>query len=140
MIWLWVLIFLLLAGAVVGTVLGRRYLQAIRLKRMCDNEYNTAVALWNFARIVKGHIDELNRGRAEVIDFTKIKIPHGAGYKISLELSGFGFRVYAIPDRYNRTGKLSLFVDRSLTVRALDRVGEQATADDPEYTGDMSAA
>jgi hypothetical protein len=115
---------------------ARRELERRRLKRMSDNAYNTALTLWNFARVIKDQLDEVGRGRAEVIDFTNISVPAGTGYNVCLELAGYGFRLHAVPERYDRTGRISLYVDNALTVRAWDRGGENATAEDPEYTGD----
>jgi hypothetical protein len=103
---------------------------------MSDNAYNTALTLWNFARVIKDQLDEVGRGRAEVIDFTNISVPAGTGYNVCLELAGYGFRLHAVPERYDRTGRISLYVDNALTVRAWDRGGENATAEDPEYTGE----
>src|SRR5215813_8299334 len=115
---------------------GRRELERRRRKRMSDNAYNTALTLWNFARVVKDHLDEISRGRAEVIDFTNISVPTGTGYNVCLELAGYGFRIHAVPEKYDRTGRVSLYVDNALTVRAWDRGGENASAEDPEYTGE----
>ncbi|HKF54658.1 MAG TPA: hypothetical protein VKJ45_04410 [Blastocatellia bacterium] len=115
---------------------ARRELDRRRSKRMSDNAYNTALTLWNFARVIKDQLDEVGRGRAEVIDFTNISVPAGTGYNVCLELAGYGFRLHAVPERYDRTGRISLYVDNALTVRAWDRGGENATAEDPEYTGE----
>jgi hypothetical protein len=109
----------------------------IRLRqRMNQNEYDVAVTIWDYARLVKRQIDEAVREGTGVLDFTKMSVPHSKGYFVSLELMGSNFRVYATPDRYAKTGKLSFFADNTLAVRAADRAGEQATSDDPEYTGD----
>ena len=116
--------------------LGRRELERRRRKRMSDNAYNTALTLWNFARVVKDHLDEISRGRSEVIDFTNISVPTGTGYNVCLELAGYGFRIHAVPEKYDRTGRVSLYVDNALTVRAWDHRGRNASAQDPEYTGD----
>src|SRR5215469_8721505 len=115
---------------------ARRELDRRRSKRMSDNAYNTALTLWNFARVIKDQLDEVGRGGAEVIDFTKISVPAGTGYNVCLELAGYGFRIHAVPERYDRTGRISLYVDNALTVRAWDRGGENASAEDPEYTGE----
>src|SRR5215469_8139851 len=115
---------------------GRRELERRRCKRMSDNAYNTALTLWNFARVVKDHLDEISRGRADVIDFTNISVPAGTGYNVCLELAGYGFRIHAVPEKYDRTGRVSLYVDNALTVRARDHCGQNATAQDPEYTGE----
>jgi len=115
---------------------ARSALERRRAKRMSDNAYNTALTLWNFARVIKDQLDDVGRGRAEVIDFTNISVPAGTGYNVCLELAGYGFRLHAVPERYDRTGRISLYVDDALTVRAWDRGGENATAEDPEYTGE----
>src|SRR5262249_29025273 len=106
------------------------------MKKMSDNAYNTALTVWNFARLIKDQIDNVSRGRAEVIDFTNISVPAGTGYNVCLELAGYGFRIHAVPERYDRTGRISLYVDNALTVRAGDRGGENASAEDHEYTGE----
>src|SRR5262249_24222137 len=106
------------------------------MKKMSDNAYNTALTVWNFARLIKDQIDNVSRGRAEVIDFTNISVPTGTGYNVCLELAGYGFRIHAVPEKYDRTGRVSLYVDNALTVRAWDHCGRNASAEDPEYTGD----
>jgi hypothetical protein len=118
-----------------GFYLYRR-IQESRERRIYRNEYRTAVTIWDFARTVKAHTDEMIRAQTAVLDFTKIMIPHGVGYRISLELSGLHFRVYGVPDRYNKTGRLSFYADDSLTVRASDHNGDVGSPGDPEYTGD----
>src|SRR5215470_11013098 len=105
-------------------------------RRMEENGYNAAVTLWNYARKVKAQIDYATRAGAGVLDFSKIAVPHSKGYKISFELIGAYFRVYAVPYEYYKTGKLSFFTDNTLTVRASDHAGQQATAQDLEYKGD----
>jgi hypothetical protein len=107
-----------------------------RRQRISENEYAVAVAVWEYGRLVKGEIEDAIRKGAGVIDFARIAIPHSHGYRVSLELTASYFRVYATPDRYARTGRLSFVTDDSLTVRAADREGEPATPDDPEYKGD----
>ncbi len=109
----------------------------IRLQRqMSENEYNAAVALWDFARVVKQQIDGSLRHGSGVLDFTKLSVPHSKGYETSLELIGAYFRIYAVPTRYNRTGRLSFLTDNTLSVRASDRAGQRATSEDGEYQGD----
>jgi hypothetical protein len=120
------------AAAALALHLYKRALER-RNERMRQNEYRTAETLWHFARSIKAHTDEMiNRG-VQVLDFSKILVPSGIGYKISLELSGPRFRIYAVPERYNRTGCLSFYVDNTLTVRASDRAGAPAAESDPEY-------
>ncbi|MCI0487504.1 MAG: hypothetical protein L0229_12995 [Blastocatellia bacterium] len=131
-------IALVIIALVFVTALGlhayKRMMES-REARMTENEYNTAVTLWNYARLVKSQIDEAARQGTGVIDFYKITVPHSSGYKMSLELISHSFRIYAIPDRYNRTGRLSFYTDSTITVRASDRSGGRATANDQEYAG-----
>jgi hypothetical protein len=136
------IIIVLLAIIFLGALgwFGTKELERRRKKRMSDNAYNTALTLWNFARVIKDHLDEISRGRAEVIDFKNISVPAGTGYNVSLELVAHGFRLHAVPERYDRTGRLSLYIDNALTVRAWDRGGKNATAEDPEYTGEDTIA
>jgi hypothetical protein len=130
-----ILVVLAIVVVVVLGMLIQRETAHRREMRIRDNEYNTAVTLWNFALVIKGLIDEMARAGLEVLDFKDIVIPHGSGYRLSLELSGYGFIVYAVPHRYDKTGRLSFYVDRTLTVRASDHAGEIAEASDPEYAG-----
>jgi hypothetical protein len=117
-----------------GLHLYKRFLQR-REARMAENEYNAAVALWSFARIVRSHIEDALRQGSGVLDFTKIMVPHCQGYRISLELAGHNLQVKGLPERHNRTARLSFYIDNSLVLRAADRLGEPATEHDPEYTG-----
>lgn len=135
------IVLIILAIIFVG-VLGVHSYKQYKIRQqvqMNDNEYNCAVTLWEFARVVKGQIDGAIREGTAVLDFTKISVPHSAGYEISLELIGAYFRIYAVPSRYNRTGKLSFLTDNTLSVRASDRAGAQATSEDGEYKGDAEA-
>src|SRR3984893_6735764 len=87
-------------------------------RRQRENEYNTAVLLWTYAREVRAQIDQATRRGAGVLDFTNLSVPHSQGYQVSIELSGPKFRIHAAPIRHGRSGKLSFFTDNSLTVRA----------------------
>ena len=132
------IVLVILAIVFVG-VLGLRGYKHFKIRQqrqISKNEYNAAVTLWEFARVVKGEVDVAIRQGAGVLDFTKITVPHSKGYEISLELIGAYFRVYAVPSRYNRTGKLSFLTDNTLSVRAADRAGQQASSEDGEYKGD----
>jgi hypothetical protein len=132
------IVLVILAIVFVG-VLGVRAYKQYKIRQqhqISENEYNAAVTLWEFARVVKVEVDGAIRQGAGVLDFTKITVPHSKGYKISLELIGAYFRIYAVPARYNRTGKLSFLTDNTLSVRASDRAGQQATSEDGEYKGD----
>jgi hypothetical protein len=134
------IILVVISALFVGALGLHAYKQyKLRLQqRIGENEYAVAVTIWEYARLVKAEIDEAIRQGAGVLDFAKITIPHSQGYKVALELVGSHFRIYATPDRYARTGKLSFVADNTLMVRAADRSGERAAADDPEYKGDSS--
>jgi hypothetical protein len=131
------IVLVILAAAFVGVLGAHGYKQykSRQQRQISDNEYNVAVTVWEFACTVKEQIDGAIRQDTGVLDFTKITVPHSPGYVISLELIGAYFRVYAVPSRYNRTGKLSFLTDNTLSVRASDRAGQQATSDDGEYKG-----
>ncbi|MEK6302541.1 MAG: hypothetical protein AABO41_17660 [Acidobacteriota bacterium] len=135
-----VIILIILAGVFVCSLglHGYKQLQIRRGKRMSQNEYNTAVTLWEYARLVREQIDGAVHQGKGVLDFTTITVPHSQGYRVSLELIGTYFRVYAVPNKYNRTGKLSFVTDTTLDVRAADRAGNPASADDPEYQGEAA--
>jgi len=132
------IVLVILAAIFVGVLVVHGYKQfKIRQQnQMSENEYHTAVTVWEFARLVKERIDAATRQGAGVLDFTQITVPHSQGYEISLELIGAYFRIYAVPSRYNRTGRLSFLTDNTLSVRASDRAGQQATSEDGEYKGD----
>jgi hypothetical protein len=120
------------------TALGlyaHKRVREMREKRMGENEYNAAVTIWEYARLVRGEIEQAVRQRAGALDFTRVAVPHSHGYRISIELAGPSFKVNAVPDRHARTGRLSFFTDNSLTIRAADHNGESATDQDPEYEG-----
>jgi len=133
-----VIVLLILATVFVGVLAAHTYRQfKIRQQsQMSENEYAAAVALWEFGKFVKVEIESASRRGGGVLDFTNITVPHTRGYQISLELVGVYFRLYAVPTKYNRTGKLSFLTDNTLSVRASDRIGQQATSEDAEYKGD----
>jgi len=133
-----VIILIILAGVFVCALglHGYKQLQIRRARRMSKNEYNTAVTLWEYARLVREQIDTAVHQRKGVLDFATITVPHSPGYRVSLELIGSYFRVYAVPNKYNRTGRLSFVTDTTLSVRAADRSGNPACADDSEYEGE----
>ena len=136
-------IVLLILASIFVSALGLhayKHLRQVRHNRMVENEYNVAVTLWNYGRLVKSQLEETVRRSSGVIDFYKITVPHSPGYRVVLELSGYRFRVFATPERYHRTGRLSFYTDNEVTVRASDRAGEPATGDDPEYEGEPTAA
>ena len=131
-------IILIILAAVFLIALGlhvyKRVL-AMREARMAENEYNAAVALWSFARVVKSNIEDALRQGSGVLDFKKIMVPHCQGYHIRLELAGYNLRVCGEPVKHNRSARLSFFIDNSLVLRAADHMGAPATDQDPEYTG-----
>lgn len=135
-------IILIILAAVFLGVLGLHSYKQFKIRqqrRIDENEYDVAVTLWEFARELKAHLDTAIRKSDGVLDFTAITVPHSQGYNISLELIGVYFRVYAVPSRYNKTGRLSFLTDNTLSVRASDRAGRQATSEDGEYKGDSGA-
>jgi hypothetical protein len=132
------IVLVMIVAAVFVGVLGVHFYKQFRLRQqhqMSENEYNAAVTLWEFGRVVKDRVDGTVREGTGVLDFTSITVPHSQGYEISLELIGAYFRIYAVPSRYNRTGRLSFLIDNTLSVRASDRGGQQATSEDGEYKG-----
>ena len=134
-----VIVLIILAATFLG-VLGAHAYKQFKVReqqRINTNEYKVAVTIWEYARLVKQQVDGATRLGTGVLDFSKMTVPHSEGYRISLELIGGYFRIYAVPSRYNRTGKLSFLTDNTLSVRASDRAGHQSTSEDPEYKGDQ---
>jgi hypothetical protein len=133
-----IVLVMILAAVFVGVlgVHGYRQYKVRQQHQISENEYTAAVTLWEFGRAVKDRIDGTLRQGTGVLDFTDITVPHSHGYKISMELIGAFFRIYAVPSRYKRTGRLSFLIDNTLSVRAADRAGQQATSEDREYKGD----
>jgi hypothetical protein len=129
------ILFALMAAAAASIYAWKRFARE-RKKRLREREYAAAVAIWRFARDVKDEIAEMVRRRIDVLDFRKITVPHSQGYRVLIEFIGFNFRIHALPD-YARGGRLSFFIDDSLTLRAADHKGERANEQDEEYTGDF---
>src|SRR5437868_14692060 len=75
-------ILIILAAAVLILVgwYGFRFYQERLEQRMCENEYDTAVVLWEFAKRIKGEIDQAMRGSKGILDFTNITVPSSDGY------------------------------------------------------------
>lgn len=130
-----ILIILAAAVLILAGWYGFRYYQEQIERRMSENEYNTAVTLWEFAKQIKSEIDQVMRAGNDVLNFSNITIPSSAGYRLTLELMGTYFRVHAVPMRYARTGRLSFVADTTLTVRAADHQGQSAAIEDEEYQG-----
>jgi len=120
--------------AALGFQAYRRILD-LREKRMADNEYNTAVTLWKYSTVLRTELDQALRKSQGVLNYSKITVPHSPGYRVTLELEGYSFRVSGTPERYNRSGRLSFYVDNTLTVRSGDHKGEFASGEDQEYAG-----
>jgi hypothetical protein len=135
------IILVILAAVFVGALAMHGYKQyKIRLrKRISQNEYGVAVTIWEYACKVKENINIAMRKGNGVLDYSLIAIPKSDGYHLSLELIGTYFRVHAVPDKYNKTGRLSFLTDNTLTVRAADHLGKQASTEDPEYDGEVAA-
>jgi len=129
----WLLVVLIAAGVAAGAVFAIRFLKDRRARQIDSNEHDTAVALWEFSRTIKARMAEIKSGKAAVLDFATISMPRGPGYKLSLELTFAGFSIWAVPRRYGKTGKLSFYVGNTVSVRALDRGGDRAEPEDPEY-------
>lgn len=121
-------------AAALGFHAYKRVLQ-MREKRMTENEYNTAVTLWKYSTVLRAELDQAISKSRGVLDYSRITVPHSHGYRVTLELEGRSFRVNGIPERYNRSGRLSFYVDDTLTVRSGDHKGDFATGQDEEYAG-----
>ena len=129
-----IVVTLIVVGLAVLALFVHKRLELSRQERMDENEYNTAVTLWEFARTIKSSMDDMMQENTGLIDFRKIAVPHGTGFTVSLELQYGQFQVHAVPAKYNRTGRLSFYTDGSLVVRAADHSGSHASGADPEYT------
>jgi hypothetical protein len=131
----------ILAAVFVGALglHGYRQYKVRQERRIGENEYNVAVTVWEFASRVKSQIEDAMRKGEGVLDFTNITVPSSEGYKLTFELIGTYFRVYAVPLKHSRTGCLSFLTDNTLTVRAADHAGEFATTEDAEYKGDPAS-
>ncbi|HMG37265.1 MAG TPA: hypothetical protein VKM94_25405 [Blastocatellia bacterium] len=132
------IILLVLVAVFVGILAVHGYKQwRVRLlQKIHDNEYNAAVTIWEYGRMVKNEVEAAVRASGGALDFKRLAVPHSPGYNVSLEMIGAYFRVYAVPKKYKRTGTLSFLTDSTLSVRAADRSGQNATPEDDEYRGD----
>ncbi len=128
-----VLIILAVISMAAIAFIVTQQLQQMREKRILGNEYNAAVVLGKYARTLKNHLDESKKQGYAKIDFQKLAIPQSPGYKVSLEISGYFFKVHSIPKVHRKTGRLSFYIDNSLTVKASDRGGQFATEKDNEF-------
>jgi hypothetical protein len=132
------IVLVILAAIFVGALglHGYKQYKVRQERRISENEYNVAVTIWEFASRIKSQIEDAIRKGEGVLNFTNITIPSSEGYKLTFELIGTYFRVYAVPLQHARTGCLSFLIDNTLTVRAADHAGECATAEDAEYKGE----
>ncbi len=115
-------------------VIYQQYIQRLE-KRILGNEYNAATTIGKYARTIKNQLEESKKQGATRIDFQKLTVPPCPGYKVSLEMSGYSFIVHGIPRVHKKTGRLSFYIDNSLTVKASDRGGQFATEKDNEFAG-----
>ena len=106
-----------------------------REKQILGNEYNAATTIGKYARALKNQLEESKKQGATRIEFQKLAVPPSPGYKVSLEMSGYTFKVHCIPRVHKKTGRLSFYIDNSLTVKASDRGGQFATDKDNEFAG-----
>ena len=100
-------IILIVLGVAFVAALGLHAYKQFKIRRqqrISKNEYEVAVTIWEYARLVKSNIDDAIQRGTGVIDFTKIAVPHSHGYNVSLELIGSYFRIYATPGTYSKTG------------------------------------
>ena len=129
------LVLILLAAISIAAIafIIAQQLKQMREKRILGNEYHAVMVLGKYARTLKIHLDESKKQGNAKIDFQKLAIPPSPGYKVSLELSGYFFKVHGIPKVHRKTGRLSFYIDNSLTVKASDRGGQFATDKDNEF-------
>lgn len=75
-----VIILVIVAGVFVCALglHGYKQLRIRRARRMSQNEYETAVKLWEYARLVREQIDDAMHQSKGVLDFTAITVPHRA--------------------------------------------------------------
>ena len=125
------LVILVAAGAFILT----QQLRQLREKRMLGNEYQAAMILGKYARTLKNRLEESKKHGNTKVDFNQLAIPQSPGYRLSLELYGFTFKVHGVPKIHKKTGRLSFYIDNSLTVKASDRGGLYATEKDNEFAG-----
>jgi hypothetical protein len=64
-------------------------------------------------------------------DMVSKEVLDKSGYRFEVTVTGDKFEVSAVPVDYGENGKLSLFIDQTMTLRGGDRNGAAATASDP---------
>lgn len=111
---------------------------AVKDAPVIGGEFRAAAALRHIAYAESAYRDERKKGRyATLEELTAEKLVEkemfeDLGYKVELNASGDKFEISATPTDYGKTGRRSFFIDESGIVRAADRKGQPATADDPE--------
>ena len=129
------LIVLAIVAIAALTFIGYQQYVQRREKRILGNEYNAAATIGSYARTVKNQLEESKKKGGTRIEFQKLAIPPSPGYKVSLEMSGYSFKIHGIPRVHSKTGRLSFYIDNSLTVKASDHGGQYATEKDNEFAG-----
>jgi len=64
-------------------------------------------------------------------DMVSKEMLDNSGYRFEVTVTGDKFQVSAVPVEYGESGKLSLFIDHTMTLRGGDRNGASATVSDP---------
>jgi hypothetical protein len=130
-----ILIILSVISIAALAFVGYQQFMQRREKRILGNEYNAATTIGKYARQLKNQLEESKKQGGTRIEFQKLGVPPCPGYKVSLEMSGYTFKVHGIPRVHAKTGRLSFYIDNSLTVKASDRGGQFATDKDNEFAG-----
>lgn len=127
--------FILLSSMAVAGVAVYAFQQVKRRReqRIRTNENKAAMTIRDYARAVKSHFEESKRKEVGTIEYQRIAVPTSSGYQLSIELSAQSFRIYGVPKAHNRTGRLSFYTDNSLIVKAADKSGDFASAQDDAF-------
>ena len=134
---------IILMGAVVlvcSLFLIKRYLKLQSDKKIKENQENIAATLIKYSNHIRKYTDKVSRHKQWIIQYDDIRIPPSRGYRVTIELRGLAFRVSATPEIYDKTGRLSFYIDQTLVIRALDKSGEAASQNDPEYKDNLGPA
>lgn len=121
-----VLVLLSVLAAAGLTLYVYQQIRKRREQRIRRNENQAAATIRDYARAVKTLLEEAKKRGNATIDFQHLAIPKSDGYRLSIELSSYAFRIYGVPQHHNKTGRLSFFADGSLIVKAADKGGESA--------------
>ena len=110
--------------------------QASEQSPLLTNEQVTRTALMMIANSEKNYLKTQGKGQYGSLDqltsqhLVSKEMIRDYGYRFDLIVSGNKFTVTAVPTEYNKTGRLSYFVDESGVVRAGDHGGAPATVTD----------